>query len=116
MLSSAKDTISLFQKADGLQAIRVYRAGEQNVPAHVKGQSCRTEGQRKGELFVCLQAKLSFSCTTILVRLFFYPSSSGNMKCSPCEKDSCCVSQSRGRSNGRRRAETEMCAVSLAHG
>lgn len=75
VLSSAKVMIYLFQKADGLQAISVHRAGEQDVPACVKGQSCRAEWQRKGELSLCLQVKLSFSCTTILVHLFFYSSS-----------------------------------------
>lgn len=87
MLSSAKDMIYLLQKADGLQAVSVYKAGEEDVPAHVKGQSCRAEGQRKGEFSVCFQAKLSFSCTTILVHLFFCPSSSGNIKHSCCGKD-----------------------------
>lgn len=37
-----------------LMDIIVYRAGEQDVPVRVKGQSCRAEGQRKGELSVCL--------------------------------------------------------------
>lgn len=70
-LSSAKVMIYLFQKADGLQVISMHRAGDQDVPARVKGQSSKAEGQRKGELCVYLQAKLSFSCTTILVHLFF---------------------------------------------
>lgn len=49
MLSSAKNMIYLFQEADGLQTISAYRVGRQD-PDHVKGQFCRAEGQRKGEL------------------------------------------------------------------
>lgn len=100
MLSSAKHMIYLFQKADGLQAISVYRAGEQDIPAHVKGQSSRAEGQRKGELSVCLQAKFCFYCTTILVHPFFYPSSSSGNRKHSCGKDTPCVSQSGGSRNG----------------
>lgn len=107
MLSSAKNMIYLFQKADGLQ-------GRKTDPDHVKGQFCRAEGQRKRELSVCLQSKLSFSCITILVHLFFYPSSSGNMKHSCRGKDSVCPSQGEG---GMGEGELrEMCAVSFAHG
>lgn len=60
----------ILQKADGLQVITMYWAGELDVHVDVRGQD---RGAGEGGVF-CLQAKLSFSCATILVHLSFCPS------------------------------------------
>lgn len=72
------------------------------------GCSCKYEravlqdrGAGEGGAF-CLQAKLSFSCTTILFHLSFCPSF-GNVKCSHCGKDHV---PEMGRRNVSRWAET----------
>lgn len=108
LLSSAKDMIYLLQNTVGLQVITVYQAGELEVITTPEGIVLQDWGaEEAGDFCHGHQAKLSFSCTTILVHLFFCPSF-GNVKGSWCGKGPF----SKGRKNESKRAEAWRCMQS----
>lgn len=69
-MSSAKDMVYLFRKADGPQVTTMYWAGELDVHANVRGWSCRTEEQRKWELSALVFRQSVLSAPPFL---FIYP-------------------------------------------